>query len=178
MNWNKTHIDPSRNAVHRISAVQVEYSPFSLDIEDPDINLLSTCRKLGVAIVAYSPLGRGFLGGQLRSPNDLHPDDVRRGLPRFSKDNFPKNLELVDFFHKMATRHGVSVSTLVLAWLLHQGEDILPIPGSTNPENICLNAKAVNISLTDDEVAEIRAVVDSASTSGGRYPEGYVYIHE
>lgn len=117
------------HAVHPIAAVQVEYSPFSLDIEDPRIDLLRTCRELGVAVVAYSPLGRGMLGGKIRSRADLVPGDVRLAMPRWSEENFPKNLVLVEKLTALAEKKGVTVSQLALAWVLAQGDDIIPIPG-------------------------------------------------
>ena len=114
--------------VHPISAVQLEYSPFALDIERPDIDLLRTCRELGVAVVAYSPLGRGFLTGQLKSPDDFEEGDLRRHAPRYSKENFPKNLNLVDKLTSIAAEKGCTAGQLSLAWLLAQGNDIFPIP--------------------------------------------------
>jgi aryl-alcohol dehydrogenase-like predicted oxidoreductase len=114
--------------VHPISAVQLEYSPFALDIEHPDIDLLRTCRELGVAIVAYSPLGRGFLTGQLKSPDDFEEGDFRRHAPRYSQENFPKNLKLVDQLVSKAAQKGCTAGQLSLAWLLAQGNDIFPIP--------------------------------------------------
>jgi hypothetical protein len=117
------------HAIHPISAVQVEYSPFSLDIEHQDINLLATCRELGVAIIAYSPLGRGLLTGTLRKYEDIEEGDVRKTLPRFFKENFYKNIELVNKLEGLAKGKGVSSSQLVIAWVMAQGPDIFPIPG-------------------------------------------------
>jgi len=114
--------------VHPIAALQVEYSPFALDIEHPDIGLLNTCRELGIAIVAYSPLGRGFLTGQLKSPDDFEDGDFRKHAPRYSKENFPKNLELVKSLETRAKAKGCTSGQLSLAWLLAQGHDIIPIP--------------------------------------------------
>lgn len=115
------------HAVHPIAAVQVEFSPFALDIEQND--LLRTCHELGVAIVAYSPVGRGMLSGEIRSRADLDPEDFRYHLPRFSEENFPKNLELVDRFAELAKKRGVPVGQFALAWVLSQGPDVIPIPG-------------------------------------------------
>lgn len=112
------------HAVHPISAVQVEYSPFALEIESKQIDLLATCRELGVAIVAYSPLCRGILSGALRSPDDFASDDFRSQMPRFSPENFPKNLKLVDQITDLAKKKGVEASQLTLAWLMAQGEII------------------------------------------------------
>ena len=114
--------------VHHIDAVQIEYSPFTMDIEDPAINLLKTCRELGVATIAYSPLGRGFLTGAYTSPDDFEDSDFRKYAPRFSKENFPKNLKLVKELQGMAERKGCTSGQLVLAWLMAQGDDIIPIP--------------------------------------------------
>lgn len=116
-------------AVHPISAIQVEYSPFSMDIEQPQVALLQVARELGVAVVAYSPLGRGMLTGQYRSPDDFAESDSRRHLPRFSAENFPKNFELVAKIERVASSKGCAPSQLTLAWLLAQGQDIFPIPG-------------------------------------------------
>jgi aryl-alcohol dehydrogenase-like predicted oxidoreductase len=114
--------------VHPIAALQIEYSPFALDIESPQIDLLSTCRELGVTVIAYSPLGRGFLTGQIKSPDDFEDNDFRKHAPRFSKENFPLNLKLVDSLDSLAKKKGCKTGQLALAWLLEQGEDIIPIP--------------------------------------------------
>lgn len=116
------------HAVHPITAVQIEYSPFAMDIEHPQIALLQTCRELGVATIAYSPLGRGFLTGAYRSPADFEEGDFRRFAPRFSEENFPKNLELVKHLQDIAEKKKCSAGQLTLAWLLSQGDDIFPIP--------------------------------------------------
>ena len=108
--------------------MQVEYSPFALDIEDPTIALLTTCRELGVAIVSYSPLGRGFLTGAYKKHDDFGPTDFRRLCPRLSEDNFPKNLKLVHELDEVARKKGCLAGQLSLAWLMAQGEDIIPIP--------------------------------------------------
>jgi aryl-alcohol dehydrogenase-like predicted oxidoreductase len=114
--------------VHPIDAIQVEYSPFSMEIEDPKIDLLRTCRELGVTVVAYSPLGRGFLTGQIKSPDDFEEGDFRKHAPRYSKENFPKNLELVSNLEAYASKKGCTSGQLALAWLLAQGDDVIPIP--------------------------------------------------
>lgn len=115
-------------AVHPIACVQMEYSPFAMDIENPAIALLKTCRELGVATVAYSPLGRGFLTGAYQSPADFEEGDFRKLCPRFSEENFPKNLELTKHLEEMAKKKGCTSGQLSLAWLLSQGNDIFPIP--------------------------------------------------
>lgn len=114
--------------VHPISAVQLEYSPFALDIEHPDVGLLSTCRELGIAVVAYSPLGRGFLTGQLTSPDDFDENDFRKNAPKYSKENWHNNMKLVDMLKSMAEKKGCTPGQLSLAWIMRQGDDIIPIP--------------------------------------------------
>ncbi|KAF5013702.1 hypothetical protein FDECE_301 [Fusarium decemcellulare] len=157
--------------VHPISAVQVEYSPFALDIESPQIKLLEVARELGVAIVAYSPLGRGILAGSIRSRKDLSPDDSRLYLPRFSEENFPKNLEIVDTIAAIAKKKNVAPSQLTLAWLLTNGDDIFPIPGTTRQERLEENLASLEIQLTQQEEKTIREVCEKAVVAGGRYPE-------
>lgn len=120
------------HAVHPITAIQVEYSPWALEIETNE--LLSTARELGVAIVSYSPIGRGLLGGEIKSRADLSPQDFRYHLPRFSEENFPKNIELVNKFSELAKKRNVPVGQFTLAWVLSQGDDIIPIPGSVLPQ--------------------------------------------
>ncbi|OTB07604.1 hypothetical protein M426DRAFT_53468 [Hypoxylon sp. CI-4A] len=156
-------------AVHHIAAVQIEYSPFTTDIEDPKIDLLATCRELGVAVVAYSPISRGLLSGQIKSPADFGPYDVRRSYPRFSAENFPKNMALVDELKKIADRKGCTAAQLTLAWLLGQGDDVFPIPGTTKIPYLDENCAAASIDLTKDEVASIRSLVEAASCHGARY---------
>jgi aryl-alcohol dehydrogenase-like predicted oxidoreductase len=114
--------------VHHIDAVQIEYSPFALDIESPQIGILKACRELGIAVVAYSPLGRGFLTGQIKSPDDFENGDFRKHAPRYNKENFYKNLELVAKLQDFAKKKGCTSGQLSLAWLLAQGDDIIPIP--------------------------------------------------
>jgi len=158
--------------VHHISAVQVEYSPFSLDIESPQIDILRTARELGVAIVAYSPLGRGFLTGAYRSPDDFGEGDFRKDLPRFSAENFPKNLKLVESLTHIAESKGCTPGQLTLAWLLGQGDDILPIPGTTQVKNLEANWRALQVSLSPEEERAVRAEVEKAEVAGPRYPKG------
>ena len=161
-------------AIHPIAAVQIEYSPFTLAIEDPQIALLATCRELGVATVAYSPLGRGFLTGQLRSADDLAADDPRRRFPRFSPENFPKNLELVARVEKLAERHGCTPAQLTLAWLLAQGNDVVPIPGTARVAGLEENWGALKVRLEPEEVREIRAAIEECEVHGARYPEAWL----
>ena len=157
--------------VHPISAVQIEYSPFTMDIENPAVALLATCRELGVATIAYSPLGRGMLTGQYKSLDDFEENDFRRGVPRFSKENFPKNLRLVDELEEIAKRKGVTTGQLTLAWLLRQGNDIIPIPGTKKVKYLEENLKALDVNLSDEENMEIRKAVEKAEVVGERYPE-------
>jgi len=159
--------------VHPISAVQVEYSPFALEIET-QIDLLRTCRELGVAVVAYSPLSRGMLTGALKGPEDFEEGDFRSFAPRFSKENFPKNLKLVEQLSGVAEKNGVTPSQLTLAWLLAQGQDIFPIPGTTKAERLQENLGAFDVALSAKEEKEIRAMVEAADVSGTRYPESFM----
>jgi len=157
------------HAVHPISAVQVEYSPFTLDIEK--VGVLDTCRELGVAVVAYSPLGRGLLTGKIRTREDLSEHDYRlRAAPRFSEENFPKNLVLVDRLGQIAKRKGVTIGQLTLAWIMAQDELIIPIPGTTKVPYLEENVGSLNVELSHEEEAELRRDVDAAEVSGDRYP--------
>ncbi|KAI0674615.1 Aldo/keto reductase [Trametes maxima] len=159
------------HAVHPIAAVQVEYSPFTLDIEDEKIGLLKTARELGVAIVAYSPLGRGLLTGRYKSPDDLPPNDWRRKVPRYSKENFPNILKLCDGLAELGKKHNATAGQIALAWLLAQGDDIIPIPGTTKIANLKENLGALSIKLSPDDVEEVRKKALAAdATQGDRYP--------
>ncbi|KAM0127279.1 hypothetical protein ACHAP3_008847 [Botrytis cinerea] len=162
--------------VHHIDAVQVEYSPFCVDIENPQIELLKTCRELGVATVAYSPLGRGFVTGVYRSPDDFEEGDFRKYLPRFSAENFPKNLMLVDELVNLAKKKGCTPAQLTLAWLLAQGDDVIPIPGTKRIKYLEENLRSLEVKLTSAEEKEIRDLVESAEVHGGRYPETIRYL--
>lgn len=158
-------------AIHPIHAVQIEYSPFTLDIENASgTHLLSTCRSLGVAIVAYSPLGRGMLTGRYTSSEDFPPDDWRRTMPRFSAENFPKNLDLVEKLAAIAKAKGCTVGQLTLAWLMAQGGDVIPIPGTKVGKYLEENVGAVGVVLGDGEEEAIREAVEACVTSGDRYP--------
>jgi aryl-alcohol dehydrogenase-like predicted oxidoreductase len=159
------------HAVHPIAAVQVEYSPFCLDIEDEKIGLLKACRELGVAVVAYSPLGRGMLTGTYKSNEDIPADDWRKGIPRFSNENFPNILKLVKDVEELGKNHNATAGQVTLAWLLAQGHDIIPIPGTKKIKYLKENLGAANIELSPEEVKEIRGIADSAdATQGDRYP--------
>ncbi|KAL8829465.1 MAG: hypothetical protein Q9170_006153 [Blastenia crenularia] len=158
------------HAVHPITAVQMEYSPFAMDIEDPQIALQKTCRELGVATVAYSPLGRGFLTGSLKSPADFEEGDFRRYSPRFSEENFPKNLELVKHLQEIAQKKKCTSGQLSLAWLLAQGEDVFPIPGTKKIKYLEENLDALKVKINDAENKEIREAIARVETVGERYP--------
>ncbi|MEO8562708.1 MAG: aldo/keto reductase [bacterium] len=155
--------------VHPITALQTEYSLWMRDVED---EILPTCRELGIGFVPYSPLGRGFLTGRFRSFEDLPDDDFRRRQPRFQGDNFQKNLDLVAHIERVASRKGCTPSQLALAWLLHQGDDIVPIPGTTRVENLEDNVGAVGVTLTKEDLRQIDAVFPKGAAAGERYLEG------
>ena len=151
-----------------ITAVQTEYSLWTRDLEEA---VLPTLRELGIGLVAYSPLGRGFLTGAIRTPEDLAEDDSRRNHPRFQGENFQRNLELVAALEALAERKGVTAAQLALAWVLAQGDDIVPIPGTTKAERVEQNAAALDIELTDEELARLDDIAPAGVASGTRYPE-------
>jgi aryl-alcohol dehydrogenase-like predicted oxidoreductase len=151
--------------VHAIAALQTEYSLWSRDVED---EILATVRELGIGLVAYSPLGRGFLTGQFKSIDDLPADDVRRNMPRFQGENFRKNLELVKKIEELAAAKGCTPSQLALAWVLDQGDDIVPIPGTKRVKYLDDNLGAVNVSLTADDLAQIDAILPAGVAAGSR----------
>ncbi|KAF2646389.1 Aldo/keto reductase [Massarina eburnea CBS 473.64] len=157
------------HATHPINAVQLEYSPFSLDIESPSIDILRTCRELGISVVAYSPLGRGFLTGQIKSPDDFEEGDFRKNAPKYSKENFPKNLRLVEKLQEFAASKGCSSGQLTLAWLLAQGDDIIPIPGTKKIKYLEENVGAIDVKLTPEEVRQIREEIEKVEVIGDRY---------
>src|SRR5213595_1851608 len=154
------------NAVHPITAVQTEYSLWSRDPED---EVLPTCRALGIGFVAYSPLGRGFLSGQIRRYEDLAPDDWRRNNPRFQGENFTRNLELVARIAELARAKQCTASQLALAWVLAQGQDIVPIPGTKRVRYLEENAAAATITLNAAELEAIDAVFPKGAAAGERY---------
>ena len=155
------------DAVHPITALQTEYSLWT---RDPEAEILPTCRDLGVGFVPYSPLGRGFLSGQFKTPDDFEPDDFRRHNPRFQGENFGRNLELVQAVQDLATQKGCSPSQLALAWLLAQGQDIVPIPGTKRVKYLEDNAGAMHVRLSDAELAQLDAVFPVGAALGDRYP--------
>ena len=154
------------HAVHPIAALQTEYSLWT---RDPEPEVLPMCRKLGVAFVAYSPLGRGFLTGAFKSPNDFDADDTRRNHPRFQGENFTRNLELVDKVKQLAADAGVTASQLALAWVLAQGEDIVPIPGTKRRKYIEENAAAVDLTLPPDLIQRLKNIFPPDAAAGERY---------
>jgi aryl-alcohol dehydrogenase-like predicted oxidoreductase len=154
-------------AVHPIAALQTEYSLWSRELED---EILPTCRSLGIALVAYSPLGRGFLTGKIQSQDDLDPSDWRRQNPRFQGENLEKNLELAGRIREIAGRKGCTPAQLALAWLLAQGRDVVPIPGTRSPKRLDENAAACQVALSADDLAEIEAVIPRTMVAGERYP--------
>jgi aryl-alcohol dehydrogenase-like predicted oxidoreductase len=154
------------HAVHPISAGQYEWSLFTRDLED---ELLGTLRQLGIGVVAYSPLGRGFLSGRITSPDDFGEDDFRRGHPRFSGDNFARNLALVERARQLAAAKGVTPSQLAIAWVLSRGEDVVPIPGTKRRSYLEENAGALEVELTADDLAAIEEVTPRGSVAGERY---------
>jgi aryl-alcohol dehydrogenase-like predicted oxidoreductase len=156
------------HATHPISALQTEYSLWSRFSE---AEILPTVRDLGIGFVAYSPLGRGFLSGAIRSPDDLDEDDWRRSNPRFQGENFRKNLELVDRVRTIADEKDVPAARLALAWLLHRGDDIVPIPGTTRIEHLESNADAVRVTLQEEDLERIEAAAPPGAAAGERYPE-------
>jgi aryl-alcohol dehydrogenase-like predicted oxidoreductase len=158
---------------HPITALQTEYSLWSRDPED---EILSTCRELGIAFVAYSPLGRGFLTGRFKSVEDLAPEDFRSKHPRFQGENFKRNLDLVRRIEQIASEKGCQASQLALAWVLAQGEDIVPIPGTTRRTHLEENIAALQLKLSPQDLARINEVAPKGVTAGERYAENAMKV--
>ena len=156
------------HAVHPIAAVQSEYSLWS---RDPEEDVLATCRELGIGFVPYSPLGRGFLTGAIRQTGDLADDDFRRSLPRFQSENFDANAALVARLQALAAEKGVTAAQLALAWVLHQGDDIVPIPGARKLHHLEQNASAADIALSAQEVKELGDIITPETVIGKRYTD-------
>ncbi|HEY1909038.1 MAG TPA: aldo/keto reductase [Myxococcaceae bacterium] len=170
---SETPADIIRRAakVHPIAALQSEYSLWTRDPEDGP---LQACRELGITLVPYSPLGRGFLTGQIRTPADFGEDDFRRNNPRFQGENFRRNLELVEKVSALAKQKGASAGQLALAWVMAQGEDVVPIPGTKKRKNLEENLGALEVRLTAADLAGIEAVFPRSAVSGARYATGTV----
>lgn len=160
------------HAVYPITALQTEYSLWT---RDPEEGILQTCAELGIAFVAYSPLGRGFLTGQIKTFNDFEPDDYRRHSPRFQGENFEKNLQLVQKIEDMAKQKGCTTAQLALAWVLAQGEFIFPIPGTKRINYLDENIGALDVRLTQTDLAELDAIVPQGAAAGLRYPANMMH---
>ena len=155
--------------IHPVTALQSEYSLWTRDVEENEV--LKTAKELGIGFVPFSPLGRGFLSGEIKRPEDLSSDDWRLTNPRFQGENFGKNLKLVEKVEELAGDKGVTASQLALAWVLSRGENVVPIPGTKRVKYIEQNAAAVDITLTDDELKQIDDIFPLNAASGQRYPE-------
>jgi aryl-alcohol dehydrogenase-like predicted oxidoreductase len=156
------------HTTHPISALQTEYSLWT---RDPEEQILPVCRELGITFVSYSPLGRGFLTGRFKCLEDLAENDARRNHPRFQGENFDRNLELVKRVERIAAKKGCKSSQLALAWVLAQGEDIIPIPGTCNRAHLEENVQALDLALTEPELAELNEAAPVGTTAGERYAE-------
>jgi aryl-alcohol dehydrogenase-like predicted oxidoreductase len=156
------------HATHPITALQTEYSLWSRDPED---EILPTVRELGIGFVAYSPLGRGFLTGRFKSVDDFDPNDYRRKAPRFAGENFAKNLDVLERIEELAREKGVTPSQLALAWVLHRGDDIVPIPGTKHVKYLEENVRASDLELTGEELRRIDEVAPKGVVAGDRYPD-------
>ena len=152
--------------------LQTEYSLWT---REPESDVLPTCRELGIALVAYSPLGRGFLTGAFRKPEDLAPDDFRRHMPRFQAKNFEHNLELVEKVREIAAEKNCTPAQLALAWLLAQSEDIVPIPGTKHRERLIENLRALELELSEAELQHIEEAAPLGFAAGTRYPEAHMH---
>jgi aryl-alcohol dehydrogenase-like predicted oxidoreductase len=154
--------------IHPITAVQTEYSLWT---RDPEAEVLPACRELGIGFVPYSPLGRGFLSGRFQTPEDLEEDDTRRNHPRFQGENFKRNLELVEEVKKIAKAKNATPAQIALAWLLAQGGDIVPIPGTKRRKYLEENVKALDVTLTSDEREQLEDIFPKDAAAGNRYPD-------
>ncbi len=155
--------------MHPVSAVQIEYNPWSLEIEgEAGTNLLATCRELGVAVVAYSPLGRGLLTGNISTTSEFATGDNRPIMPRFSAENLARNQPVVDALRAMAERKGCTIAQLTLAWVLAQGDDFFPIPGTKRIKYLEDNVGALKVVLTPEEEGQIRSLIDRTGIAGTR----------
>jgi aryl-alcohol dehydrogenase-like predicted oxidoreductase len=155
------------HAVHPVTAVQSEYSLWT---RNPEVAVLETCRELGIAFVAFSPVARGFLTGAVNADTNLADNDIRKTMPRFAPANLPRNLELLKDFSTVAKEQGCSMAQLALAWLLHKSENIIPIPGTTQETHLTQNCTAGSVTLTPRVMALVEALINSRTVSGVRYP--------
>jgi aryl-alcohol dehydrogenase-like predicted oxidoreductase len=151
-----------------VTAVQTEYSLWT---RNPEVAVLETCRELGITLVPFSPLGRGFLTGGLRDVSTLPPKDIRLAMPRFQGEHFARNLRLLDGLEALAAERGCRMGQLALAWLLAQGEDIVPIPGTTRIDHLEENAKAIDVRLDGATIERLNALINPLTVSGARYNE-------
>ena len=163
------------HATHPITALQTEYSLWSRDVEE---EILPTVRELGIGFVAYSPLGRGFLTGQIKSPDDFPEDDYRRFHPRFTGENFDRNIELVHEIERIAQEKGCTAAQLALAWVLARGQDVVPIPGTKRRKYLEQNIDALGVQLTDADLRRIDSIVPRGAAAGDRYaPQGMTTVN-
>jgi aryl-alcohol dehydrogenase-like predicted oxidoreductase len=160
------------SAVHSIAMLQTEYSLWT---REPEIDVLPTCRELGISVVAYSPLGRGFLTGAFHKPEDLASDDSRRHMPRFQGENFKHNLQLVEKVREISKEKNCTPAQLALAWLLAQGEDIMAIPGTKRRERLEENSRAIDVELNDEDLRRIREAAPLGYAAGTRYPQAAMH---
>ncbi|KAK0234588.1 NADP-dependent oxidoreductase domain-containing protein [Armillaria nabsnona] len=160
------------HAIHPISAIQVEFSPLVLDIEDPKLAILQTARELGITVVAYSPLAKGLITGQYTSPDDFEEGDFRKTIPKYSKENFPKILNLVDHLKEIASKHNATPGQVTLAWILAQGNDFVVIPGTKKIKYLEENLGAAKVKLSQEEIAAIRKLSEESNIPGERYGAG------
>ena len=156
------------HAVHPVTALQSEWSLWTRGIEE---EILGTCRELGIGLVPFSPLGRGFLTGSVTSVKDLPADDMRRGLPRFSEENFDRNLAIVEALRALAAERGVTAGQLALAWVQSRGSDVVPIPGTKRRKYLEENVAAASLELSEEDIAAIEAAAPATAFAGERYPE-------
>ncbi|KAK0200332.1 NADP-dependent oxidoreductase domain-containing protein [Desarmillaria ectypa] len=157
------------HAIHPISAIQFEFSPLVLDIEDPKFAILQTARELGITVVAYSPLARGLITGQYTSLDDFEEGDFRKTIPKYSKENFPKILDLVDHLKVIASKHNATPGQVTLAWILAQGDDFVVIPGTKKIKYLEENLGAAKVKLSQEEIAAIRKLAEESDIPGTRY---------
>ncbi|MDZ7788687.1 MAG: aldo/keto reductase [Halofilum sp. (in: g-proteobacteria)] len=161
------------HAVHPLTALQMEYSLWTRDIE---ADILPLARELGIGIVPYSPLGRGFLSGHITSPDDLDENDWRRGNPRFQGENFQRNLELVEQVAAIARGHEASAAQIALAWVLQRGDDLVPIPGTTRPERLEENIGSLDVELSNEDLQRLEAAFSPEAVAGDRYTEAMMQL--